>query len=277
MMRYERPAIRRRTQMKLKIASRWSLVAGSILILLLAMLPPGASAAAPIPPARIAALQADLAQGMRGRSAADVRRACKSVTRKASALLEASPGAPNRYAVLAILFNGQKQLLRLENTEKNRTAIFATCRRLMDAPDDYAEIRLEADLLLSEGDLSKRDATLAERAEALTEMLERYHGTDVEAKSLMMAGLIVQKLEAPELERAIQHAMDERFSDDHEVIEFRRKFLKLSWLNLRFKGEFKRIDGVTIRFPATCHLPLATRHQEIADKQRLQLCHVSGL
>ena len=52
---------------------------------------------------------------------------------------------------------------------------------LMEAPDDYAEIRLEADLLLSEKDLSARGATLGERAEALAELLERYRGTAVEA------------------------------------------------------------------------------------------------
>ena len=82
------------------------------------------------PAAELTALEQELAQGMTGASAVDIRRACKSVARKAAALLEASPEAPNRYAAMAILFNSQKRLLGLENTEENIAAIFETSRRL---------------------------------------------------------------------------------------------------------------------------------------------------
>ena len=81
---------------------------------------------APIPETQITALEEELAQGMRGTSVVDIRRACKSVTRKAAALFAASPEAPNRYAALAILFKGQKRLLGLENSKENITAIFET-------------------------------------------------------------------------------------------------------------------------------------------------------
>jgi tetratricopeptide (TPR) repeat protein len=73
-----------------------------------------------------------------------------------------------------------------------------------------------------------------------------------------MGALIAQKLDAPELEDAIHYALDENFSDDAEVIEFRRRYLRISRLDVTFKGTFERADGVTLRFPADAagHLSL---------------------
>jgi Tfp pilus assembly protein PilF len=202
-----------------------------------------------IPDTEIVALQDELAQGSRGATSVDVRRACKSVVRKAQALVAASPGAANKYSLLGVIFQGQKMLLSQETTEQNRNAVFETCGELVKAPDKYADIRLEADLLISEKKLSDRNATLDERAKALAELLQRYRDTPAEAKSLMMAALIVQKLEAQELENEISNTLDEKFSDDSQVIEFRRKYLKISRLDVSFKGVFNRVDGSTLSFP----------------------------
>lgn len=204
-----------------------------------------------IPEADIVALQDQLDKDPGPRtSAIGRRRDLKNTARKGLALVDTAPAAPNRFRVLGLVFQCQKQLLALDNSEKNRTAIFATCERLVKAPDDYAEERLEADLLLSDRDLSARDATLKERAEALAQLLERYRDTRAEAKSLLMAALIAQKLDAPQLEDDIYYALDEKFSDDHEVIEFRRKHLRISRLDVTFSGEFERIDGKSLVFPS---------------------------
>jgi hypothetical protein len=203
-----------------------------------------------IPEQEISSLRKELASpGGHRDSPIRLRRTYKNVARKAQALLEAAPEAPNRFAVLGIIFQSRKRLLALENTETNREAVFAACEQLSRAPDEYAEDRLEADLLLSERALSNRNATLAERAKALEDLVERYRDTEAEAKSLRMAALIVQKLDAPELENAILYAMDERFPDDHEVIAFRRKHLRISRLDVSFSGEFARVDGPVLRFP----------------------------
>lgn len=177
------------------------------------------------------------------------RRSLKNLVRQGQALLEASPEAANRYVLLELMFQSQKRLLAMENTDQNRMALFEISGKLALAPDDCADLRLEADLMLSEKALSEADATLQERAAALEKLLERYRDTAGEAKSLLMAALIVQKLEAPELEDAIYYALDERFSDDHEVIEFRRKHLKISRLDVTFAGSFTRQDGTIMRFP----------------------------
>jgi len=207
-------------------------------------------AAPRIPESEIAPLQAELNDRGGRTSSASRRRACKSIARKGHALLDKYAAAPNRYRVLGIVLQSQKRLLRLENTDRNRNALFDTCGKLTQAPDEYAVLRLEADMLLSEKALTLKNADLKERAEALAELLKRYRGTQAEAKSLLMAALIAPKLEAPDLERAILDALDERFAGDPDVIEFRRKHLGIGKLDVLFTGTYTRADGVSLRFPA---------------------------
>jgi hypothetical protein len=66
------------------------------------------SHAADIPASEITALQKDLTEIKSQSSAAKKRRSCKSIIRKGNSLIEASPTAPNRFHVLAIMFQSQK-------------------------------------------------------------------------------------------------------------------------------------------------------------------------
>lgn len=211
-----------------------------------------AESAQQIPDAEIIALEQLFKDGFgsNSRSGGASRRAFKNAARTGLAIAEDYPEAPNRFRVLGIVVECQKRMFTISGTDKNREALFKTCEKLVEAPDEYAKERLEADLLLSDRDLSARDATLEERAQALAELLARYEGTAAEARSLLMGALIVQKLESRELEGQILYALDEKFADDHEVIEFRRKFLKFSRLDLVFSGSHKRIDGTQLVFPA---------------------------
>ena len=210
---------------------------------------PPPDTASPIAESRIMSLAAKFAAKKEGVSAVRRRLAIKSAIREGRSILEAHPAAPNRFRVLGIMLQGQKQLLHLENTDRNRDALFDTCRELAPAPDEYADARLEADMLLSERAMALKNASLSERAEALAEMVRRYRDTSAEAKSLMMAALIAPKLEAHELEQSVLQAMDMRFGSDPEVIEFRRKHLGISNLDVLFAGTYTRADGVSLRFP----------------------------
>lgn len=203
-----------------------------------------------IPASAIDSLEVRLRTELReARSAVARRRLFKNTARAGQALIEQYPRAGNRFHILQIIFNCRKQLLALSATERNREDLFAVCEELTDAPDELAELRLEADLLLSERELSARNASQVERAEALEALVERYRETPAESKCLLMAALIVRKLNAPALERGILNTLDEYYSDDHEVIEFRRKHLQLNRLDLTFTGTFTRIDGTELRFP----------------------------
>ena len=202
-----------------------------------------------IPGQKIAALHAKLAEAGKDSSATAKRRACKGVIREGEALIEASPTDPNRYPVLGIVFRARQQLFGLENDDRNREALLETCRELAKAPNEHAEMRLEADLLLSEASLSGRNAGVEERARALEELLGRYRDTPAEVKSLKIAAGIAPKLEAFELAARLQRTMLERFGDDHEVIEFLRRSSNLGSMDVLFTGTFERTDGTSLSFP----------------------------
>lgn len=206
----------------------------------------------PIPDADINTLKQELPTQLTEKSATKKRRACKSTIRKGNSLLEANPTAPNRFDVLAIVLQSQRRLLTLDNSEKNREAFYETCTKLIEAPDSYASLRLQADFILSEKKLSEKKADLKERTQALKEMITRYRNTPAEAKSIQMAILIAPKIEAFELEQQLLKTLSERFQGDHDVINYFRKLGKSGLLDVIFTGNYKRADGTSLHFPMDC-------------------------
>lgn len=207
-------------------------------------------AAGPVSDKDIASLEAESASAGKIKSSVETRLAYKSVIRQGKTLLEAHPDARNRYRVLGIVFQAQKRLFGLDGSDRNRTELFETSEQLARAPDEYAELRLEADLLLSERDLAGRDASVEERAEALKAIVDRYRDTPAEARSLIMAAMIAPKLGAEELEDEVIQALTERFADNPTVIEFIQKNLGVRRLDVLFAGTFARADGASLRFPS---------------------------
>ena len=206
-------------------------------------------AGAAIPESEIASLQKELIQQRQASSSTRMRRACKGTIRKGAALVDASPAAPNRFRVLAIMLQSQKRLMVLDKSARNRSVLYDICEKLAKAPDTYADLRLEADLILSERALAARNADVKERAKALTELIKRYRDTPAEAKSLMMASLIAPKLDAFDLEKQIYRTMDERFAGDLDVIAWRRSRRDFGHFRVLFRGTFTRVDGTSLSFP----------------------------
>ena len=136
---------------------------------------------------QIMSLQKELTEAGELSSKTRMRRAYKGVVRDGEKLLESSPVAPGRYRVLEIVFQSQKRLLALDGSNENRDALLETCTKLADAPDEVADLRLEADFLLMEREQSLKKADVKERAVALQELIVRYRDTSGEAKSLMLA------------------------------------------------------------------------------------------
>ena len=208
-----------------------------------------AAPAAGIPESRIAALRQDLAEAGGASSSAGKRRGFKNVVRDAKGLLAGAPAAPNRWQVMGIMLDGHKRLLGMENSATNRDALLESCAKLAEAPDEYAEIRLEADLLLSENTLSQRGADVDERARALEELIARYRGTPAEAKSLIISSQIAGKLNALDLRGRIIETLSERFAGDPAIIEWCRQNLSISSMDVIFAGTYTRADGVELSFP----------------------------
>ncbi|MFZ9937330.1 MAG: hypothetical protein ACO3JG_09770 [Luteolibacter sp.] len=198
---------------------------------------------------QIASLRQDLAEAGEATSSAGKRRGYKNVVRDGRDLLDGTPAAPNRWLVMGIMLDGQKRLLGMENSDPNRAALLETCAKLAEAPDEYAELRLEADLLLSESALSQKGADVDERARALEELIARYRGTPAEAKSLIMTAQIAGKLDALDLKGRIIDTLSGRFAGDPAIIEWCRQNLSISSMDVIFAGTYTRADGVELNFP----------------------------
>ena len=238
------------------------------------------TAAANIPESKIVELEADFPKNDKRTSSVRKRRACKTLVRDAEKLLESYADAPNQYLVLGIILKTQKLLLSLESSDRNREALFETCEKLLKAPNEYADLRLEADMMISERDLSAKNADVKVRTQALTELIARYRHTPGEMKSLMMASLIAPKLEAFDLEKQIFRTMNGRFAGNYDLIEWRRKNHGYAHEQVLFTGNFKTVNGGTLTFPIdgighTCLLVFWSKDTpqialELAKVQELQ-------
>jgi hypothetical protein len=202
-----------------------------------------------IPKNEITTLQQDLTEINTQNSAAKKRRSCKSIVREGNSLIEASPTAPNRFEILSIMLQSQKLLLSTDNSDRNRKSLFEICSKLVEAPNTYADLRLEADLMLSNMKLDAKAASKQERVEVLTDLIARYRDTPAEAKCLMIASMIARNIESSQLEEKIVTLMTERFASDADVVEFRLKNLGFGRADVPFTRNFKRADGATLSFP----------------------------
>ena len=207
------------------------------------------TAARSIPKSKITALESGLATKSKSTSSARRRLTLKRVVRSGEALLKTHSTAANRYHVLGILFRARQELHGLEKSTLNRQALLETCRQLVDAPDAYADVRLDADLLLSQVELARQGASPSKRAEALRALMARYRNTPPETKLLRIATLMALEIGDDGLVADLRRAIAERASNDLEMIKFLRDNLGGQVLGVPFCGTFTSTDGMTLTFP----------------------------
>jgi hypothetical protein len=197
----------------------------------------------------IAELDKALASTKEGSSEARQRLAVRRVIRDAQEKLASSADSPGRFLILEFLFRARQQLIALDDDSAHRKALLETCRELVKAPDELAELRLEADLLVTQADLAKQGANTEARAEALRPFVERYLGTPVAAKVLRLAMVMALELGDSRLVTDLQETIEKRFAGDLEMIAFQRDKLGGQVFGAPFTGTFERSDGKILRFP----------------------------
>ena len=143
--------------------------------------------AVPVPEDVIPALEAKRVEAGKAASSSRKKLAVRRVIREAESLVQKHSAAPNRYEVLSILFRSQQALVQLDNSSTNRKAFLTTCAILAKAPDEYAALRLDADLLLTQAEAARRGGDSHARSDALRPLVERYLDTEVEAKVIRIA------------------------------------------------------------------------------------------
>jgi tetratricopeptide (TPR) repeat protein len=210
------------------------------------MVPAGAQDA---PKPAIAALEKALVSAGDGSSEARQRLAVRRVIRDAEKMLENSGDGADRWAVLEFLFRARQRLITLDDDSKHRRALIETCRQLVKAPDEFAELRLEADLLLSQVEQAKRGANAEDREQALRPFVARYLNTPAGAKVLRIAMVMALELGDPRLVNDLREMIQKRYAADPEMINFQRDTLGGQVFGAPFAGTFQRSDGKTVRFP----------------------------
>lgn len=197
----------------------------------------------------ITELDQAMAAAKEGASEARQRLALRRVIRDAEQLVEAHKNDPGRFLVLEFLFRAHQRLIALDDDAVHRKALLEICRELVKAPDDLAELRLEADLLLNQAEIAKQGANAEDRAKALRPLVERYMDTPAGAKVLRMAMLIALELGDSGLVDHLRELIAERFAGDLEMISFLRDKLGGQVIAAPFIGTFQGSDGKTYRFP----------------------------
>ena len=182
-------------------------------------------------------------------SAARKKLAVRRVVRGGEALMTKQPSAANRYEVLDILFRSQQLLLSLDNSTVNRKAFIATCTKLAAAPNKYAAIRLDADLLLTQAKSARLGTNTEARSNALRPLVERYQDTEVEAKVIRVAMIMALEFGNTKLVNDLREVIAQRLPGNLDLINFQRKKLAGQVFGAPFVATFKRADGKTMRFP----------------------------
>ena len=182
-------------------------------------------------------------------SAARKKLAIRRVIREADALIEKHPTAPNRFEALSFLFRSQQVLVNLDNSATNRKALLATSEKLVAAPNEFAALRLDADLLLTQAKSARKGADSHARADALRPLVARYRDTDVEPKVIRIAMIMALELGNTKLVNDLRKVVAERFPGNMDLINFQREKLAGQVFGAPFIGAFERSDGTMARFP----------------------------
>ena len=213
------------------------------------MTPVAAQDAAPAPAGTIAGLNKALEEARGAESEVRQRLSVRRVIRDAEGMLSARPDDPSRFEMLEFLFRARQQLVALDKDPEHRKALIETARELIKAPDAQAELRLEADLLLSQSEAARQGTTAEARAQALLPFVERYVHTQAGAKALRMSLVIALELGDGRVTTALQEMIAEHFPADLEMIAFQRDKLGGQVIGAPFCGSFERSDGKRVRFP----------------------------
>lgn len=184
-----------------------------------------------------------------GGSAARQRLAVRRVIRDAEELLEANGDKPERWSNLEFLFRARQRLVALDEDTKYREALLETCRELIKAPDAFAELRLEADLLLSQVEQAKKGDGSGDRSAALRGFVDRYVGTPGGPKALQTTLVMALELGDTRLVNDLRKIIAEHYSADLEMITFLRDHLGGQVFGVPFVGHFERSDGKSMCFP----------------------------
>jgi hypothetical protein len=177
------------------------------------------------------------------------RRDFKKVIRQGEKLFNTASHEERAFEVLAFVFKAKLGLLSIDNNSRNKNDLFETCKALIEAPDQFAHLRFDAEMMLQERDLTLKSAHIEVRTKALKELVEKYKNTPGELKSLISGIQMAPKIDAFELKNEFVKRLTERFAGEPQAIALRKNLMGAARMDILFKGSFQDLDGGTINFP----------------------------
>lgn len=227
----------------------FTLALGVLLIPIVSVQPVKGSDAGGIDAEAIAQIETALNETAGIESTTQRRRALKNIIRDAQSLIRKHTDSPERFRVLGVIFLAQRAMLVMRNDRRTQEDLVETCRVLVDAPDAYALVRLQAEVLLLNLDLDTRGATDHERALKIAALADRYRNTPAEVESLMVASELAFNLGEADLLAAFRYTLARKFKENLKAIAYLRERFAYSSLSIRFNGSFERADGEVLHFP----------------------------
>ncbi|MDC0156642.1 hypothetical protein OAK38_02635 [Verrucomicrobia bacterium] len=209
----------------------------------------GQNAVEGIQAVEIKELDAKRIEAGKAASAARKKLAIRRVIREAEALIKKHSASPSRYKALSILFRAQQTLVSLDNSSTNRKAFLATCSKLAAAPNEYAALRIDADLLLTQAESARRGGDSHARSDALRPLVDRYRDTEVEAKVIRIAMIMALEFGNNRLVNDLRKVVAERMPGNLDLINFQRDKLAGQVFGAPFIGTFAWGKGNTAIFP----------------------------
>lgn len=182
-------------------------------------------------------------------SSARKKLAIRRLLREGEAIIAKLPTADGRFEVLNMLFRAEQLLVSLDSSDVNRKALLETAEKLAAAPNQYAALRLDADLLLTQTKSARQGGDSQDRSDALRPLVDRYRDTDVEAKVIRISMIMALELGNTTLVNDLRDIVAQRFPGDMDLINFQREKLAGQVFGAPFIGNFPRGDGKTVQFP----------------------------
>ncbi len=182
-------------------------------------------------------------------SSARQRLLVRKVIRDVQKAIEAATDQATRWPLLEFLFRAQQKLVKLDDDPKHRADIIETCRELVNAPDDFAALRLKPDLLISQIEQVKKGNSPSERAKALRLCVERYIGTAAGPEAIKTAIPMAREFGDSALIADLRQVMQVHYAADHEIIDYQKEQFPGEVFAAPFAGVIKRSDGKLMRFP----------------------------
>lgn len=182
-------------------------------------------------------------------SSARQRLMLRKVIREVQKAIEVATDQPERWPLLELQFRAQQKLVKIDEDPKHRADILDTCRELVNAPDDFAMLRLKSDLLLSQIEQAKKGNNLSQRAKALRLFVDRYIGTAAGPEAIKTAIPMAREFGDSALIADLRQIIQVHYAADHEMIHYQKEQFPGEVFAAPFAGLIKSSDGKLMRFP----------------------------